>query len=435
MKTVDSDSVGVAILGKVQRRIIPLLAACWFIAYIDRFNLSFAALQMNEDLGLSQAVFGLGAGLFFLGYAIFEVPSNVVLARVGARRWLARIMITWGALSAAMMLTSDAPSFYVLRFLLGVAEAGCFPGIAYYLVGWLSPRERTAALASIATMSMVSGIAGGPLAASLLVLDGALGIAGWQWLFLLEGLPAILLGIVVGMWLPDSPEKASWLSDTERQWLRQHNPPEPPPSPSWSALKTVVRDRRYWIWATAFFLAIVPGSALRLFQPTILRELTGLSITLSALLTAIPAAVGVIAIVVVGRLSTRHDERRWHAAVPIFIGGIGLALVGVAFGVIAALVVTSIATIGVAMQPPLFASVSAASRGTVNAVGIAFVNSVASLGGFVGPYLVGYMLDRTGGLGTVCLMGGIVMFGAGFIVLLERSENRVPERAVQALRT
>src|SRR5688572_9301685 len=312
---MEPTDTGTVVLRKVQRRLVPVLAAVWFIAYIDRFNVGFAALQMNQDLGLSSAAFGLGAGIFFIGYGLFEIPSNLILARVGARAWLARIMITWGLLSAATMFCSTAWSFYLLRFLLGAAEAGCFPGIAYYLSGWLPPRQRAAALASIATMAMVSGIAGGPLAGMLLTLDGTIGLAGWQWLFLLEGIPAVLLAFVV-LTLPNTPSDARWLSDNERRWLSAANPPEPIVVPALTAIRTVVVDRRYWLWALAFFCAVAPGSALRLFQPTILREMAGLGDTVAALLTAVPSAVGVVAILYVGRRSTAVDERRWHAAVP-----------------------------------------------------------------------------------------------------------------------
>lgn len=424
---------GAAILVKVHRRIIPLLAACWFIAYIDRFNVGFAGLQMNADLGLSATAFGLGAGIFFLGYSVFEIPSNLILARVGARVWLARIMMTWGVLSAAAAFASGPTSFYVLRFLLGVAEAGCFPGIAFYLSQWLAPRQRTAALASIATMSMASGVAGGPLAAAFLAMDGLWGFAGWRWLFVMEGLPAVVLGMCLLRYLPDRPEQVRWLSGAEREWLSaQRQAPEAEAS-SVGALRTVLRTPKYWVWAAAFFCATAPGSALRLFQPTILKEMAGLGTTTAAILTAVPSLAGMMAIVYIGRRSTAMDERRWHAAIPMFVGALGLALVGITYGLVGALVVACLATAGVATQPPLFASVSAASEGPTRAVGIAFVNSVSALGAFVGPYAVGYLLDRSGSLASVCLMAGAMMAVGGLIVLSNR--ERAPVGPVVSVET
>ena len=413
----------VSVAAKVHRRVLPWLVAGWFIAYLDRFNVSFAALQMNEDLALSSTVFGFGAGVFFLGYAIFEIPSNVILARVGARVWLTRIMVTWGIISAAMIFTQGAWSFYALRFLLGVAEAGCFPGMAFYLTRWLSPRDRAAALASLATMAMVSGIAGAPLAAALLSLDEVWGLAGWQWLFLVEGVPAVVIGWCIYTFLPDGPDDAAWLTDAERAWLKSHTRGDDRHVPSRTALSAVTGDRRYWMWGMAFFCVTAAGSALRLFQPTILREVTGLGDVLSALLTAVPSLAGLVAIVYVGRRSTRHDERRWHAAMPMLIAAVGFAFMGVTYGVAGALLVASVATLGVASQPPLFASVSSASTGATNAVGIAFVNSIAAVGAFLGPYLMGYALDRTGSLAMVCAAAG-AMIALGGVITLQTRERR-----------
>jgi MFS transporter, ACS family, tartrate transporter len=424
MHMTDATTAAASVFSKVQRRVMPLLILTWFVAYIDRFNVSFAALQMNDDLGLSSAVFGFGAGVFFLGYAVFEIPSNMILARIGPRVWLARIMVTWGLLSAAMIFTQGPVSFYVLRFLLGVAEAGCFPGMAYYLTRWLDERQRAAALASLATMAMVSGVAGAPMAAALLSLDGAMGLAGWQWLFLVEGLPAVVLGWVVFRFLPDGPETASWLTAAEREWIASHVTEKPAAAHGRGAIATVLADRRYWVWGMSFFCATAAGSALRLFQPTILREVTGYGAVMSALLTAVPSLVGVLAILYVGRRSARLDERRWHAAVPMFVGGLGLVLVGVTYGVVGALIVGSIATIGVASQPPLFASVSGAATGVTNAAGIAFVNSVAAVGAFVGPYVVGYAFDQTASLAIVCAAAGLVM-SIGGVVLLTGTASRV----------
>ena len=219
MTTQNGEDWSSHVAAKVRRHVLPLLFIAWFIAYINRFNVSFAALQMNTDLGLTPAVFGFGAGVFFIGYGLFEIPSNMVLARVGARRWLARILLCVGVMGTAMALAAGPTSFYLLRFLLGIAEAGLFPGIVIYLSQWLPSRQRAAAFGALGSAAMVSGIAGGPLAALLMSLDGVAGLAGWRWLFLLEGLPAIAIALALWRYLPDSATSASWLTTDEQQWV------------------------------------------------------------------------------------------------------------------------------------------------------------------------------------------------------------------------
>jgi ACS family tartrate transporter-like MFS transporter len=264
-----------SVLRKVQRRILPLLMSAWFVAYIDRFNVSFAALQMNEDVGLSPATFGFGAGLFFLGYSLFEIPSNLVLARVGARLWLGRIMVSWGFVCMGMAAVQGATSFNTLRLLLGLAEAGAFPGMAFYLTQWLPARERTDALAKLGSMALISGILGSPIAAALLSLDGLLGLAGWQWLFVIEGAPAVVLGVCVLRYLPNRPEDASWLTAAEKAWMAEQLSTSREAVPVASSLLLVVKDVRYWMWAACFFCLYSGGSALRLWQPLLLRDLAG----------------------------------------------------------------------------------------------------------------------------------------------------------------
>jgi ACS family tartrate transporter-like MFS transporter len=420
---VSTDDLGRSISTKVHRRVLPVLMAGWFIAYIDRFNVSYAALQMNEDLGLSAAAFGLGGGLFFLGYALFEVPSNMVLARVGARRWLARIMVTWGVITVLTAWISGPATFYAARLLLGIAEAGCFPGMAYCLSQWLAPRERAAALASLSGVAMVSGIVGGPMAAALLALDGVAGLHGWQWLFVVEGIPAVLIGVCVWRYLPDGPDAVSWLTRDERVWLRARTGDISDQHPNATALGVVIRDVRYWTWAMAFFCAAAAGSAVNLFRPVMLREMAGLGDTAASVLTAVPAIVGAIAVVYWGRHSTRHDERRWHSGVPMLVGALGVGLAGVAYGAPAAVFVAALSTISAAGQPPLFAAVSAVSTGSTSAVAIAFVNSIAALGGFLGPYAVGTMMTSTGGLAIPCAVAGVVMALGGCLALAARERR------------
>jgi ACS family tartrate transporter-like MFS transporter len=262
-------------------------------------------------------------------------------------------------------------------------------------------------------------------------MDGLLGLAGWQWLYLVEGLPAVAIGYVMWRYLPDGPEDAAWLTEEERGWIRARQP-ETHAIPSRTAVQEVLSSRRYWGWGLAFFCATAGGSAFRVFQPLIFQQVTGLGSVLSALLSAVPALAGVGAILWVGRSSTRMDERRWHAAIPILVGAVGIGLVGVTYGVIGALIVASIASIGAASQPPLFASVSSVATGVTNAVGIAFVNSVAAVGAFLGPYLVGYALDVTGSLAGVCAMTAVVMtFGA--VLAAVTREGPEPARAAAQL--
>lgn len=404
------------VAAKVRRHIVPLFMAVWFVAYIDRFNVSYAALQMNAQIGLSPARFGLGSGLFFLGYALFEVPSNMMLVRVGARRWLARIIVSWGLVTMAMIWTRGPSSFAALRLILGIAEAGCFPGMAFCLSQWLAPRDRAGALAALGSVAMVSGIVGGPLAAGLLTLRGVAGLAGWQWLFLLEGIPAVAIGICVWRYLPDSPHHAAWLTPEERRWLTTREDPRCTER-SRGAFRVVIANPRYWQWGLAFFCAAAAGSATLLFRPIILKQMAGLDDTFTAILAGVPAMAGAIATVYVGQRSTRVDERRWHAGVPMLLGASGVAAGGVAHGLGAALAVASLATVSAASQPPLFASVSAEGSSRVNAVGIAFVNSIASVGGFLGPYAMGYLIDRTGDLVVPCAIAGIVLaIGACLVV-------------------
>jgi len=417
---VSNDDLTASIASKVRRRVLPLLMAGWFVAYIDRFNVSYAALQMNKDLGLSPTIFGLGSGLFFLGYALFEVPSNLILSRVGARRWLGRIMITWGLVTAATAWTQGPSSFAALRLLLGIAEAGCFPGMAFCLSQWLTPRDRAAALAALGGITMASAIVGGPLAAALLALNGQGGLAGWQWLFLIEAVPAVLVGIAVWRYLPDSPERALWLTPAEREWLAAREPHIETRPRITDTLLVVVANPRYWTWGTAFFCATAAGSATLLFRPTILQAMTGLSATLTAVFTAVPSVVGMVVIVVVGRRSTRMDERRWHAVIPLLIGAVGVGAAGIAYGLFPALAVASLSTVAAAAQPPLFAAVSAEAKGEVNAAGIAFVNSIASLGGFLGPYAMGALMDWTGSLVVPCAVAGLVIVAGACLIAAVR---------------
>jgi ACS family tartrate transporter-like MFS transporter len=395
-----------------------LLLAGWFVAYIDRFNVAFAALQMNRDLGLSAVQFGFGAGLFFLTYSAIEIPSNLLLTRLGPRLWLGRIMITWGVITVFTVWVTGPSSFYASRLALGAAEAGFFPGIAFYLSNTLPLRERAHAFAAFAFVTQAAALAGGPIAGLLLALNGVAGKAGWQWLFAIEGLPAVALGIAIMCCLVDQPVESSG--------SREGNDDV-------SVLDSItltIREPRYWGWATVFFAYNVGSSALRLWQPTMLRGMSSAGDSTIAVLSAIPAAVAAIAILATGYSSRLTGDRRWHIVAPLAIGAVGLFMVSSATSTVACIVAASLASTAVACQPPLFASVTALADGRNRAAAVAFVNSVSMIGSFVGPTLVGYLRDATGSfeVAYVVLAAGVA---AGAVLAVGVRETAA--RSVQTI--
>src|SRR5438105_1175743 len=301
------------VLARVRRRVVPFLFLLYIVAYLDRINVGFAALQMNRALGFSATTYGFGAGIFFLSYVVFEIPSNVILARVGARLWIARIMISWGIVSSAMMLVRGSAAFYTLRFLLGAAEAGFFPGMIYYLTQWFPARERARTIAAFMTATLTAGIIGGPVSGALLSLNGAGGLAGWQWLFLVEGVPAIVLGAIVLRVLDDSPEEAAWLSDGERETLVEALR-EDARGQRVETTGRALRNRRTWLLAIVHLIIPVTLYGIGFWMPQMLKTASGSSDLVVGALSAIPYAAGAVAMVVVGRHSDRTGERRWHVA-------------------------------------------------------------------------------------------------------------------------
>ena len=395
------------VVSKVRRRLIPFLFLLYIVAYLDRINVGFAALQMNQALGFSATTYGLGAGMFFLSYVLFEIPSNVILARIGARLWIARIMITWGIVSSSMMFVRGSAGFYTLRFLLGAAEAGFFPGLIFYLTQWFPARERARTIAMFMTATLTAGVIGGPTSGALLSLHGVAGLAGWQWLFLLEGAPAIVLGFVVLRVLTDRPEQARWLADSERAALvarleedaedaeGARTRTEPPHASPWRALG----NRRTWLLAIAHFTIPVMLYGLGFWLPQMIKTASkGGDFTVGAL-SAIPYALGAIAMVLAGRHSDRTGERRWHFAIAATVGGAALAVSTAGTGIVWSIVTLSIAMIGLASMFGPFWALATTSRSalssTAAAASIALVNSVGNTGGFVGPYLLGAINDAT----------------------------------------
>ena len=396
----DAEAAVVA-LARVRRRLLPFLFVLYIVAYLDRINVGFASLKMNRELGLSDAVFGFGAGLFFIGYFLFEVPSNLILARVGARRWIARIMISWGVAAIAMMFVRGATSFCALRFLLGIAEAGFFPGVIFYLTNWFPQREQARAIALFMTATAVAGIVGGPISGALLDLHGWLGLSGWQWLFMVEGIPAILLGIVVWLSLPDDPADARWLSEPEREALASVLAAE---RRRWSGARhegvgAALRSGRVWLLALVYFGLVVGIYGVSLWLPQIVAGFrAGRSDLAIGLITTIPFATGAITMVIIARSSDRSGERRWHLATSLLVAAAGLLVAGASHSPALELIAISVGAAGTyCALGPFWAIPAELLEGSGAAGGIALINSFGNLGGFLGPYAMGVARAANGG--------------------------------------
>ena len=402
---------------KVTRRLIPLLFFCYIIAYVDRINVSFAKLQLREALGVDEAVFGsvfgFGAGLFFIGYFLFEVPSNLILQRVGARVWIARIMILWGIVSAAMMFITSPVTFYAMRFLLGAAEAGFFPGVILYLTYWYPAKERARAAALFAAGGVIAGIIGSPISGAVLGLSGVGGLAGWQWLFLLEGIPAVLMGLVVLVVLPDRPRQARWLSDAEKAWI-QARVDEEAAQPEVQKRHRFVHaftSGRVWLLCLLYFLLNVGGYGYEMWLPSIIKGFSGQSDAVVGLINTIPYLAAAVVMLLAGQHSDRTGERRWHVAVAAISSAAGFVLAGYFRNPYLAMAALTLAFVGLkSTLGPFWALGTALLSGTAASAGIALINSVGNLGGFVGPTLVGVIKDRTGSnVAALVLLGGALL--------------------------
>ncbi len=413
---------------KIAWRLIPFLMVCYVAAYLDRVNVGFAKLQMLNDLQFSETVYGLGAGIFFFGYFIFEVPSNLVLQRVGARIWIARIMITWGLISACFAFVSTPVQFYVLRFLLGAAEAGFYPGVILYLTYWIPSHRRSHMIALFMTAIPIAGIVGGPLSGWIMQhFNGHHDLAGWKWLFLLEAAPSIVLGILTPFYLSDGPAKANWLSHAEKKTVADALDVQArSPEKILSTTGEVFRNPRMLLMCVIYFCVIMGQYGLTFWMPTLIKA-AGISDVLQiGLFSAIPYVVAVVVMIGAGRSSDRTRERRWHLIVPMLAGAAGYAIVAAAGdNVTLALIGLSLAAAGVITPGPLFwALPSAFLAGSAAAAGIAAINAFAGLAGFVSPYLIGYLRDMTGtSLVAMYTSAAVLVFGALLIL-------RVPARIV-----
>ncbi len=407
---------------KLTWRIIPLILLCYFFGYLDRVNVGFAALHMNGDLGFTATVYGFGAGIFSLGYFVFEVPSNLILHRVGARIWIARIMVTWGIVSAGFAFVSGETSFYTMRFLLGVAEAGFFPGIVLYLSLWFPGRAMARATAIFILGLPLAVLIGAPLSTAILTsFHEFAGLRGWQWMFLLEGGLAVVVGVVAYFVLGNAPDKAAWLTDAQREWLVRTLAQEKAAKErarQYGVMETLLSGK-VLLLAFAIFCNITALFGITLWMPQILKGIGGLDNTQAGLLSAVPYICAGVAMVVNARHSDKTGERRWHILLPAAIGAVGLVMAGNAASPYVGILGLCIAAAGIRasniLSWPLAPMVL---TGAAAAAGIGLVNSVGNLGGFVGPYLTGWAKDTFGGYGASMTTLGVMVLVYGLLLFV-----------------
>lgn len=414
------DRLEAAVVSRLMWRLMPFLFLLYIVAYLDRINVGFGILQMRGQLGLSDRVYGRAAGIFFAGYFFFQLPSNLLLEKFGVRRWITVIMVLWGVISCLMIFIRGPLSFYALRFLLGAAEAGFFPGIILYMKRWFPAKARARAVAWFMTANPLAGVVGSPVSGALLGLHGR-GLSGWQWMFIIEGLPAIALGAVVFFTLSDWPEEAHWLAPEHRDWLLQMLDRERqleaavPQSSFWS----VLLSGRMWLLSIVYFGVSTTMYGVTLWLPSVIRSFSGLSYLWTGVIAVFPFLATVLVMVVVGVLSDRNGERRWHTAAPAFIAAAGLALAG--YGNSTLIVVSGLA-LGMAfaegMVGPFWAMATSSMAGLSAAAGIAMINSLANLGGYFGPDIIGFFRGTNGGFrGGLLAISATVAF-SGVIALV-----------------
>jgi len=405
-----------AVIRRVTKRLLPFLILCYFVAYLDRSNLGIAALTMMPALGLSSSDFGFAAGIFFLGYVVCEVPSNIFMVKFGARKWIARIMVTWGILAAGMAAVTGAHSLYLMRVLLGIAEAGFFPGVIFYISFWFPAVHRARVLGYFMTAIPLSIVLGSPLSASLLYLDGVGGLQGWQWLFVLEAIPAIVLGVVCYFYLTDNPEGATWLEPKQRLWLAERLKQDAPAASSHghSSLLDALRHPKIWIMSL-MNLGLIAGSyGIVFFLPQIVAGF-GFSKMETGLITAIPFLAGVTGMLWCGWHSDKRDERKLHVALPLFLAAAGYVTAGLVDQAVPKIVALCVAAFGTyACYGPFWSVLPMyLKKGIGAAAGIATINTIGSLAGFGAPYLMGYVKQHTGSYSVgLIIIAGILMLAA-----------------------
>jgi MFS transporter, ACS family, tartrate transporter len=426
----DSQRLESATLSRLMWRLMPFLFLLYVVAYLDRINVSFGVLQMRGQLHLNDREIGRAGGMFFIGYFFFQLPSNLLLEKMGVRRWISGLMILWGVISCLMVVIRGPISFYVMRFLLGAAEAGFFPGMILYMKNWFPAQARARAIAWFMTANPLAGVVGSPISGGLLNLHAAR-LSGWQWMFLMEGIPAIALGGVVLGTLAETPHEAKWLSAGERSWLletlgRERQVEARIPQ---SNLSAVLFSGRIWLLSIVYFGVSTTMYGVSLWLPTVIQSLSGLGNLATGLITVLPYLVTVLVMVLIGMRSDRSGERRWHTAIPAFTAAAGLALA--AYGNSTAVVVTGLG-IGLAfaegMCGPFWAMATSSMAGLSAAAGIAMINSLANLGGYFGPVIVGLFRTADGGFrgGLLAIALTVATSGGTALIVGRRQPGRVP---------
>jgi ACS family tartrate transporter-like MFS transporter len=412
-----------AVIKKVAWRFLPVLILGYLLNYLDRTNVGFAALTMNKEIGLTASQFGFGAGLFFIAYSLFEVPSNLLLFRVGARLWLARIMITWGICIAVMALVVGPHSYYAARLLLGLSEAGFFPGVTFFLSSWFPARYRTTILASFLLAVPLSSLIGGPLSGALLLLDGLGGMSGWKWMFLIEGMPTALVGIWALYVLADSPDKAAWLSSSERALMNDMLASEKRAKPR-KDFAAALRDPRVHVLALIQFGFTVGSYGVGVWMPLILKQF--LSSTLQiGLVSAIPYAFACVGMLLWARHSDRTGNSLGNLAVSCALGAVGLAFSVFAHSIVASLIGLTVALVGVTAARAIFWAIPGRiMTGSGAAAGFAYINCIAALGGFAGPYVIGWAKEETGSFAAGLGVMGVILVVTVLLVIPLRHFQR-----------
>ncbi len=412
---------------RVIKRLMPFLFVLYVIAYLDRVNVGFAALSMKGDLQFTDQVIGIGAGIFFIGYVTLEIPGTILVERWSARGWIARIMISWGILAMLTGFVQTKNQFYIIRFLLGAAEAGFFPGIIVYLSHWFRYQDRAKAVALLMTAVSVSNIIGSPLSGVLMRLEW-LGLAGWRWMFIIEGFPAVIFGIITLFYLTDRPHQAKWLPEDEKKWLietLQHETKAKQEKHSLSILQAF-KHREVVLLTLAYFFMVTAVYGLNFWIPSIVKSLSGLPNLIVSLIAALPYCFGFVAILVVGWHSDKTKERRWHTALSMMAASLGLML-SVVFGNFAPMAIAMLCITGAGNAgylPGFWALPTSFLSGTTAAASIGLINSFGNLGGFVGPYVVGYLSTRTGSYyGGILYLSASAMVAA-FLILSLRATRK-----------
>lgn len=431
----DPDQQLDALYAKIRWRLLPLLMLCYMIAFLDRVNIGYAQLQMKQTLAFGDAVYGLGAGIFFIGYFLFEVPSNLMLKRSGVRKTLLRIMFCWGLVAAAMMFVATPLQFYILRFLLGAFEAGFFPGVILYFTYWFPAPRRGQVIAIFMTAAAVAGLIAGPVSGSILkYLDGVAGFNGWQWMFVIQGLPASVLGVLAFLYLQDSPEQARWLSSREQRLLKEDMAQDLKNArhKSRDSLAQMFRDPKIYLLSLAYFMFLGATYMLVFWMPSLIQGWGTQDLLQVGLITAVPNIIGIGGMVLIGWHSDKQRERRWHFVGSMAVAAFGLAIITLLNGhLVMSVAALCVAYVGIKAGTPLFfALVSEYLSVAATAGGIAFISSLGNLGPAVTPWLNGVINSHTGGHVSSMYLGIVMYLLAGALVLITARSARAPRAAV-----